>query len=79
MEKRSMHANEVRLRRDRRGAGLISDVLPYGRLWYVESNAISNAIEYAKFRSHSYNAVMRVYDKTGNVIERDEHTGDLKE
>jgi hypothetical protein len=74
-----MHAKEVRLRRDRRGGGLISDVLPSGRLWYVESNAISNAIDYAKCRSHSYNAVMRVYDKPGNVTETDEHAGDFKE
>ena len=24
--------------------------LPFGRLWYSESNAVSNAIDYAKFR-----------------------------
>jgi hypothetical protein len=28
---------------------LISDVLPFGRLWYTE---ISDAVGYAKFRSH---------------------------
>jgi len=28
---------------------LISAVLPFGRLWYAESNAISNAVGYAKF------------------------------
>jgi hypothetical protein len=33
--------------KDHRGVDLISDALPYGRLWYVEPNAIS----YAKFRS----------------------------
>ena len=27
---------------------LISDVLPFGRLWYSEPNAISNAIGYAR-------------------------------
>ena len=44
-----MHACEVRPRKDRRGVGLISDVLPSGRLWYGEPDAIANAIGYAKF------------------------------
>ena len=48
---------------------LISNVLPFGRLWYGEPNALSNAIGYAKFRSRSHNAVIRVYDEAGNVIE----------
>jgi hypothetical protein len=34
-----------------RGVDLISDALPFGRLWYDEPNAISNAIGYPKFRS----------------------------
>jgi len=33
---------------------------------------------YAKFFSRSYNAVIRVYDEAGNVIETHEHTGDFK-
>jgi hypothetical protein len=45
---------------DHRGVDLISDALPFGRLWYGELNAISNAIGYAKFRSRSHNAVIRV-------------------
>jgi hypothetical protein len=51
-------------------------VLPFGRLWYVE---VSNAIEYAKHRSRSHDAVIRVYDSAGNVIETHEHKGDFKE
>jgi hypothetical protein len=35
---------------------------------------ISNAIGYAKFRSRSHHAVIRVYDEAGNVIETHEHT-----
>jgi hypothetical protein len=31
-------------RKDRRGFDLISDALPFGRLWYAEPSAISNAI-----------------------------------
>jgi hypothetical protein len=42
-------------------------------------NATSNAISYAKFRSRSHDAVIRVYDEGGNVIETHEHAGDVKE
>ena len=47
----SQHVYELRPRKDRRVVHLISDALPFSRLWYAEPNAISNAIEYAKFRS----------------------------
>jgi hypothetical protein len=33
------------------------------RLWYGEPNAMANAIGYAKHRSRSHDAVIRVYDK----------------
>ena len=56
-----------------------SDALPFGRLWYGEPNAIINAIGYAKFRSRSHHAVIRVYDGAGNVIETHERKGDFKE
>ena len=46
-------------RKDRRGVNLISDVLPFGRLWYGEPNAVSNAVEYAKFYSRSHDDVIR--------------------
>jgi hypothetical protein len=64
------HTYEVRPRKAHRGVDLISDVLPYGALWYAEPNAVGHAISYAKFRSRSQNAVIRVYDETGNVIEK---------
>jgi hypothetical protein len=54
---------------------LISDALPFGRLWYGEPNAVSNAIGYAEHRSRSHRAVIRVYDEAGNVIETHEHAG----
>jgi hypothetical protein len=38
-------------RKDHRGVDLISDALPFGRLWYGEPNGVSNAIDYAKHRS----------------------------
>ncbi len=34
---------------------------------------------YAKFYSRSHDAVIRVLDDVGNVIETHEHTGDFKE
>ena len=59
----------VRPRKDKRGVDLISDALPFGRLCYGEPDAVTNAIGYAKFRSRSHDAVIRVYDEAGNVID----------
>jgi len=33
---------------------------PFGRLWYGEPDAISNAISYAKFFSRSHRAVTQI-------------------
>jgi hypothetical protein len=63
----SQHVYEVRPRKKHRGVDLISDALPFGRLWYGEPNAVSKAIDYAKFFSRSRDAVIRVYDEVGNV------------
>ncbi|HEY2626413.1 MAG TPA: hypothetical protein VGI41_06650 [Candidatus Udaeobacter sp.] len=49
------------------------------RPWCAWPNEISNAIGYAKFFSRSHNAVIRVYDAAGNVIETHEHKGEFKE
>ena len=46
---------------------------------YAAADAISNAISFAKFLSRSHNAVIRVYDEAGNVIERHEHAGEFKD
>jgi hypothetical protein len=75
----STHVYEVRPRKDHRGLDLISDAPPFGRLWYAEPDAISSAIGYAKFFSGSHNALVRVYDEAGNVIETHEHAGEFKE
>ena len=37
------------------------------------------AVDYAKYRSRSHNAVIRVYDDAGNMIETHEHKGEFKE
>jgi len=65
-------------RKDKRGVDLISDVLPFGRLWYCGLNAASNAVSHATHYSRSHDAVIRVYDAAGNVIETHEHAGDFK-
>ena len=75
----SQHIYEVRPRKDKRGADLISDALPFGRLWYGEPNAVANAIGYAEHYSRSHDAVIRVYDDGGNVIQTNEHKGDFKD
>ena len=71
-----MHSYEIRPRRDRRGFDLISDVLPFGRLWYTKPD---DAVDYAKFFSRSHDTVIRVYDEAGSVIETHEHVGGFKE
>jgi hypothetical protein len=71
---------EIRPRKDKRGVDLISECAairsPFG---HAEPNAVSNAIGYAKFRSRSHDAVIRVYDPAGNVIKTHEHAGDFRE
>jgi hypothetical protein len=70
-----MHIYEVRPRKDR-GFDLVSEALPFGRLWYADAD---DAIGYAKFYSRSHDAVIRVYDEAGNVIQTREHAGGFKE
>ena len=70
------HVYEVRPRRDHRGVDLISEALPFGRLWY---DTPDNAIGYAMHRSRSHDAVIRVYNDAGNLIATHEHAGDFVE
>jgi len=74
-----MHVYEIRPRKDHRGVDLISDLLPFGRLWYGDPSAVNNAIGYAIHCSRSHDAVICVYDAAGKVIETHEHAGDFKE
>ena len=75
----SAHLYEVRPRKDKRGFDLISDALPFGRLWYDGPNAVANAIGYAEHYSRSRDAMIRVYNESGTVIETHKHPGDFKE
>jgi hypothetical protein len=74
------HIYEVRPHKDRRGVDLISDGHCHSaRLWYAGPDAVANAIGYAEHRSRSHDAVIRVYDESGNVIATHEQAGDFKE
>jgi hypothetical protein len=47
--KSDLHACEARPRKDYRGVDLISDALPFGRLWYTKpDDAIGTATENSK-------------------------------
>jgi hypothetical protein len=70
---------EIRPRTDKLGVDLVGDALPYSPMWYHGPKAITDAIDYVKFRSPSRRAVIRVYDEGGNVIETHEHAGEFKE
>ena len=65
----SVQVYEIRPRPDKHGFDLISDAMPYSPLWYRGPNAIREAIVHAQVISRSHNAVIRVYDDAGNVIE----------
>ena len=68
---------EIRPRKDHRGVDLISDVLPFRRLWYGEPSATATQFTTRSF-ARSHRAVIRVYDEAGNVIETHEHAGEAR-
>ena len=74
---RSIHIYEIRPRADEHGFDLSSDALPYSPLWYRGSNAIVDAVAYARSYSRRHPVVIRVYDGTGNVTETLEYRGDF--
>lgn len=74
----TLHICEVRPRKDKHGVDLISDALPFGRLWYDGPKAVANAIGYAEHRSRSHHGVIRVYDESGNEIEKNENKGEFR-
>jgi hypothetical protein len=48
-------------------------------LWYGEPDSAANAIGYAIHYSRSHDAVIRVYDESGTVIDTHEHAGEFTE
>jgi len=71
-----LQAYEVRPRKDRRGFDLISDQLPFGRLWYKDADA---AVGYARFFSRSHALVVTVYDAAGTPLQTNEFQADFVE
>ena len=76
---RSIHIYEIRSRADKHGFDLSGDALPYSPLWYRGSNAIADAVSYAKSYSRTHPIVIRVCDDSGNIIETLEYTSDFNE
>jgi hypothetical protein len=70
---------EIRPRADKHGVDLVGDALPYRPMWYRGPKAITDAIDHAKFFSRSHDAVVRIYDQAGNVIETHEQADAFKE
>src|SRR6516225_5711301 len=64
-----MHVYEVRPRKDHRGVDLISNALPFGRLWYGEPNAASNAVGYAMHYSRLLTHGCKI-TRRGTIIAR---------
>ena len=56
---------------------LVSDVLPFGRLWYDEGNAIVSAVGYAMHSGRAHDAV--ICDAASNVIETHENKIEFEE
>jgi hypothetical protein len=62
-----MHFFEVQPRSHKRGVELISDLLPFRRLWYGEPNTVHNGIRLCEAYSRSHRAVIPVYSKACRI------------
>jgi hypothetical protein len=74
----SIYIYKVCPRADKSGFDLISNALPYSPMWYRGPNAIGDAIDYAKFFSCSHDAVIRIFNDAGKVIQTHYHEGEFK-
>ena len=70
---------EIRPREERDGFDLIGDRLQDGPIWYAGPDAVRRAVAYAKYRSRSHRAIIRVFYEAGSVNETHESKGDFKE
>ncbi len=75
----SMDIYEIRPRADQHGFDLSGDALRYSPLWYRGSNAIMDAVRFARSCSRSRRVVIRVYDPAGNLIETLDYKSDFNE
>ena len=60
---------DVRPRKGRDGVDLISYRFRRGPIWYSGADAVGKAVAYAKYRSFSRRAIIRVLDDSGAVIQ----------
>jgi hypothetical protein len=67
---------EIRPRTDRKGFDLISEALPFGKLWYGDAEA---AAGYAEFYSRSKDIEIRFFNESGELIETRKHAGNFRE
>ena len=65
------HVYEVRLRKYECGVNLISDTLPFGRLWYAEPNGAENAVGYAKRNRRIARKEIKTHEQVGASVLRD--------
>jgi len=72
MSPSTMHASEVRPRKDKPGLDLISDALRFGRLLYGEPNATTNAISCAKLFScsHEHAGEFKEWVRCSSIFDR---------
>ena len=70
---------EIHPREERDGFDLIGNRLQDGPIWYAGADAIRRAVAYAKYRSRSHRAIIRVFYEAANVLETHEHKDDFKE
>ena len=68
------HVYEVRPRNDKRGIDLISEVLPFGRLWYGEPNPLATQSITRSVAADHCSDHSRLH-AAGNVIEAHERKG----
>jgi len=66
---------EIRPRKDRRGFDLISDALPFGKLWYDDAEAAAN---YAEFYSRTKAVEIRFFSDDGEIIKIHNHHGEFE-
>ena len=59
---------EVKPRQNRTGVDLISDALPFGRLWFGGPNSTDNAVNFVKFYGRAADLSIRVFGLDGNLV-----------
>ena len=59
---------------DKRGVDLISDVLPFGRLWYGGSEAVSHAVAYAQTLARELGPSATILVNLSGRGDKDVHT-----